>query len=96
MARRHYLIAYDMSDDRRRTRVFEMLKDFGDHVQFSVFLCELTRQELAGLRLRLVGEVDMRADQIIVLDLGESVHPLQDLLECIGRRYHAPSRVQVV
>jgi CRISPR/Cas system-associated endoribonuclease Cas2 len=35
-----YLISYDVSDDTRRRRVYEALKDFGRRVQYSVFECE--------------------------------------------------------
>ena len=96
MARRHYLMAYDISDDKRRTQVFETLKDYGDHVQFSVFFCELSPQELAGLRGVLGGMIDHRADQIVVLDLGDVQNPLEMILDCIGRRYNPRGRVQVV
>lgn len=96
MSRRHYLLAYDISDDRRRTRVFETLKAHGEHVQFSVFFCELTKQELARLRGLLGETIDHRADQIIVLDLGDQQNPLDMMLECIGKRYNPRVRVQVV
>ncbi len=96
MARRQYLVAYDISDDKRRTRVFEALKDNGVHVQFSVFFCELSAQELAGLRGRLSGLINAAADQIILLDLGDAENPLERILECLGRRYHPPGRVQIV
>lgn len=96
MARRHYLIAYDISDDKRRNRVFDTLTDNGDHVQFSVFLCDLNPQEWAGLRAKLTELIDTRADQIIALDLGDAENPIGDTLECLGKGYNPPSRVRVV
>jgi CRISPR-associated protein Cas2 len=96
VARRHYLVAYDISDDKRRTRVFETLKDHGEHVQFSVFLCELSPPELVRLRWLLGETIDHRADQIIMLDLGDQQNPLDGMIECIGRRYTPRARVQVV
>ena len=50
MARRHFLITYDVSDDKRRTTIFNTLQGNGDHAQFSVFLCQLNATELARLR----------------------------------------------
>jgi CRISPR-associated protein Cas2 len=47
--RRRYVISYDISDDKRRTRVFELLLGNGDHVQFSVFLADLSQRELIVL-----------------------------------------------
>ena len=39
MSRRHYLVTYDVSDDKRRTHLFKLLEGNGDHVQYSVFFC---------------------------------------------------------
>ena len=47
--RNRYLVAYDVSDDKRRTGIFKTLMGNGDHVQFSVFLCDLSDLELARL-----------------------------------------------
>ena len=43
MSRRHYLITYDISDDKRRTSVFRTLVGQGDHVGDSV--AHLTRAD---------------------------------------------------
>ncbi len=96
MARRHFLVAYDISDDKRRSRVFEALMDVGDHVQYSIFLCDLNPVERVALRTRLAGLINGAEDQIIMLDLGEAQEPLTGSLECIGRRYVPPARLQVV
>ena len=40
--RRRFLITYDISDDKRRNNVFKALRDCGDHVQYSVFICPTT------------------------------------------------------
>ena len=96
MARRQYLISYDISDDKRRTRVFKTLMAQGDHVQFSVFLCALSPQELAGLRVVLKEIIHARDDQIILLDLGEAGDSMENLLECLGKCYNPTTRVLVV
>jgi len=36
-----YSICYDIKDDRRRNRIFKLLKDFGEPVQFSVFEADI-------------------------------------------------------
>lgn len=95
MARRHYMIAYDVSDDKRRNRIFDTLTDHGERVQFSVFFCELSPQEWARLRGLLIGLINAREDQIIVLDLGDIQNPLEGMLECLGKRYNPHSRVRI-
>lgn len=52
------MVAYDISDDRRRRRVHGILKDYGARVQFSVFECRLSATQLAMLRGRLSAELE--------------------------------------
>ncbi len=96
MARRHFLFSYDMSDDKRRTRVFKILESWADHAQFSVFFAELNATELARLKMKLDRVINHDDDQILILDLGPDANPLEEGLVCLGRTYHPPARVVVV
>jgi CRISPR-associated protein Cas2 len=96
MARRHYLVSYDISDDRRRTQVFKVLDSWGDHAQFSVFFAELTPTELVRLKTKLDGLINHDDDQILILDLGPAANSLGEGLTTLGRTYHPPSRVVVI
>jgi len=96
MSRRHYLITYDISDDKRRNRVFQTLRDNGDHAQYSVFFCQLNKKELAALRGQLIHFIHPRQDQVLIIDLGEAHNPLDAGLECLGQRYQPPTRVLVI
>lgn len=49
------VIAYDISDDRRRARVHGTLRDYGTAVQKSVFECRISDAEWRKLRERLEG-----------------------------------------
>jgi len=40
-----YVVAYDMRDDKRRTKLLKFLKGYGVHTQFSLFECELDANE---------------------------------------------------
>jgi CRISPR-associated protein Cas2 len=93
--RNRYLIAYDVSDDKRRTAIFKTLMGNGDHVQFSVFLCQLSDLELARLKGNLCESVNVRQDQVVILDLGPADSDLASRLECLGKAYTPPARVQV-
>ena len=37
-----YLVCYDISDDKRLRKVFQAMRNFGDHLQYSVFECQFT------------------------------------------------------
>lgn len=65
----HFLVAYDIEHDRRRTKVMNILKNFGLRVQYSVFECELTVQRAAELRDRLKTLIDRRRDKVAIYPL---------------------------
>ena len=57
-----YIVSYDVSDDARRRRVHEALKDFGRRVQYSVFECGLDGKALEDVRARIEVEIDPATD----------------------------------
>jgi len=48
-----YVVSYDISDDKRRNRVGNVLLDFGKRVQYSVFECILDDQLLKKMSQKL-------------------------------------------
>jgi CRISPR-associated protein Cas2 len=49
------MVAYDIEDDRVRYKVSNILKDYGERVQYSVFECWLEEGQFAALRTQLAG-----------------------------------------
>jgi len=58
------IVAYDISKDRRRTKVHKVLKSYGDWTQFSLFECRLTETDYARLRLRLRDLINLETDAV--------------------------------
>ena len=48
-----YVVAYDIPDDRRRTKVHQILMGFGKWTQYSLFECFLMRKDLILLQSKL-------------------------------------------
>lgn len=94
--RRTYVVTYDVSDDKRRSRVFKCLEGYGDHVQYSVFFCELNEAELIQMRTKLRGAIHHREDQVLIIDMGPAGTDVQDRVDVIGRAYSPPVRTIVV
>ena len=60
-----YVVAYDIGNDRRRTKVAKILEDFGDRAQYSVFEMDLDHLERLGeLRRRLESAIDPATDGV--------------------------------
>jgi CRISPR-associated protein Cas2 len=70
MDQRLYIVAYDISDQRRWRRIFRLMKGYGEWVQLSVFQCRLTPRQHAELIALLDGVINHDEDHIVLLDLG--------------------------
>jgi CRISPR-associated protein Cas2 len=85
--RRTYLVCYDVSNDRRRARVLKTMKGFGDHLQYSVFECQLNGTDLARCRHALGQVIHHRDDQVLFVDLGPSEGRGDRVITALGRPY---------
>ncbi|MFZ4394836.1 MAG: CRISPR-associated endonuclease Cas1 [Kiritimatiellia bacterium] len=79
-----YLVSYDVADDKRRTRVFKLLRDTGDRVQYSVFCCQLNPRELHALKEAVRERLHREEDQTLFLDAGVVDGQRPDPLETPG------------
>jgi CRISPR-associated protein Cas2 len=94
--RRTYIIAYDISDPRRLRRVYRTMRGFGEHLQLSVFCCDLTAADRVRMIAALTDIVDNDADQVVLVDLGPtSANPIK-AMEGIGRPLRVAGRHPVI
>lgn len=70
MARRRFLIAYDIADSRRLRKIIKIMEAHGTRLQYSVFLCDLSGAELVGWREEVLGVIDLGEDSVVRIDLG--------------------------
>ena len=94
--RNRYIVTYDISDDDRRNNVFKTLRGRGDHIQYSVFRCDLSDSERVMMIATLHPLIDHNEDQILMIDLGPVDGRASSCVNAIGRRYLAPERTVVV
>lgn len=71
MARRRFLIAYDICEPRRLRRVCKTMEEYGERLQYSVFICDLSRGELVRARARVEQEMNLGEDSVVIVDLGD-------------------------
>ena len=81
---RRYLIAYDISDDVRRTKVAKKLESYGDRVQYSVFIVDARPAKLLRLRAQLTDMIDEGTDSILFCNLGTLRENHRRPLDVIG------------
>lgn len=85
--RNTYLVCYDISNDLRLRRVHKTMRGFGDHLQYSVFECQLTRADLARCRHLLSEIINHREDQVLFVDLGPVEGRGDRVISAVGRPY---------
>ena len=70
--RGRFVVSYDITDDKRRTKVTKTIAGYGHRVQYSVFECLLTKDDLAQLQERIQAAIDADKDDVRFYPLCES------------------------
>lgn len=71
MPRRRYLIAYDIADPKRLRRICKIMEEYGERLQYSVFISDLSPAELIHARAKVESEMLMSEDSVVIVDLGD-------------------------
>jgi CRISPR-associated protein Cas2 len=71
-ARHRLLVAYDVRDPARLRRTHETMLGYGEPLQYSVFLCDLSPTEQALMERSLLRTIRAADDSVIIVDLGPS------------------------
>jgi len=91
-----YIVTYDICDDRRLRAVFRLMRGYGEHMQYSVFRCELTDLERVELIAQLTGTINMNEDQVLFFPLGPAGGERETGICAVGRPYEAVDHEAVV
>ncbi|MGF1535569.1 MAG: CRISPR-associated endonuclease Cas2 [Elainellaceae cyanobacterium] len=67
-SKNYYLICYDICDAKRWRKAYELLKGYGDRLQYSIFRCRLNPREREQLRWRLE-QVLTNEDSLLIAGL---------------------------
>jgi len=65
------VVSYDIVNDRRRNKVCKTLKDYGEHIQYSVFECLLRPKDLEQMTKKLTALIDAEEDGVRIYQLCE-------------------------
>lgn len=59
------VVAYDVSDDRRRDRVVKILEKLGVRINYSVFECMLTDVQFEKLKNDIGNKINQKEDTVV-------------------------------
>jgi len=94
--RHTYVVTYDICDPKRLRKVYKLMLGWGDHLQLSVFQCELSHRELVELRIQLDRVIKPSEDQVLFANLGAIEGRGSEAISSLGRPYVDPERVAIV
>jgi len=87
-----YLVAYDISINKKRTNVARILAEYGDRVQESVFECFLNSYSREEMWQRLIEYIDEQDDRLRVIPICGSC---EKKIEVAGGGERRPEEIEV-
>ena len=87
--RNSYLVCYDICDDKRLRKVFQAMRGWGDHLQYSIFECQLTPSDVIRLRAQLAAIIHHTEDQVLFVNLGPAEGRGERVITALGKPYSA-------
>ncbi|WP_428265544.1 CRISPR-associated endonuclease Cas2 [Haliangium sp.] len=91
-----YLVCYDISDPKRLRSVYQTMRGYGDHLQLSVFRCDLNESERVRMITELGDLLNHAEDQVLIVHLGPPDGFSATSMQTLGRPLTAPERHAVV
>jgi CRISPR-associated protein Cas2 len=90
-----YIVAYDISDQKRWRRVFRMMHGYGEWLQLSVFQCRMSRRRHAEMVATLDQLIHHSEDRIVVMDVGPADRVTPKVVS-MGQEYEPVTREPVI
>jgi len=82
-----YLVCYDIANDKRLRKVFKTCRNYGDHLQYSVFECDLTETERVKFESELDEIINHLEDQVLFVSLGPTERRGDRMIRALGLPY---------
>lgn len=93
--RNRYIVAYDISEPRRLRRTYNKMNGFGDPLQYSVFVCDLSPKERIILEEALTEIIDLKEDRVLIINLGAQEGRGAASIQALGRQF-TPTKAEAL
>ncbi len=82
-----FIVTYDVCDAKRLRRVLKICRNHGDHLQYSVFECDLTPVEKIKFETELNDAINGLEDQVLFIELGPAEGRGERAISALGQPY---------
>ena len=90
-----YLVAYDISSNKRWRKVFKTMKGYGEWMQLSVFQCRLDKSNRFRMTDALSGIINHEEDHVLIIDIGPA-DGIKPKVTSMGRVFDAIEKAPVI
>lgn len=80
-----YIVSYDIADPKRLRRMLKLMRNWGDHLQLSVFHCELSPDELIRMETEITSGINHSEDQVLIVYLGPAEGRAESAMKACGK-----------
>jgi CRISPR-associated protein Cas2 len=91
-----FLVTYDVAAPDRLRAVLKVMKGAGEHLQYSVFRCDLSAREREQLISDLIDVIRPTEDQVLFVDLGPPDGRAATCITALGRPYAPPGHAPII
>lgn len=70
--RNRYFVCYDVSDQQRLAQTYKKMRGYGDPIQYSVFVCDLSPKEMLLMKSDLMELINVSEDRILIINSGSA------------------------
>jgi CRISPR-associated protein Cas2 len=95
--RHRFVVCYDVREPKRLRKTHEKMLGYGDPLQYSVFVCDLSLAERLLMEEALTQVVKLPEDWVHIIDLGPARGRALKRIRSLGSRpLAAPNRHRIV
>ncbi len=94
--RKVFIVTYDICHDKRLRQTYQLMRAYGDHLQYSVFRCELDDKEKVELIMKLTDIINKKEDQVLFFSLGSAGSKTEQKIESLGVPYVERNKSAIV
>ncbi len=68
--RNRYFVCYDVADSQRLAQMYKKMKGYGDPIQYSIFVCDLSQKEMVLMKGDLKELINEAEDRVLIINSG--------------------------
>jgi len=86
MSRNVYLVCYDIREPRRLRKTHQTMLGYGDPLQYSVFVCDLSPLERVLMEEAVRQVANLQEDSVVIVDLGPAEGMAKRRIQVLGQK----------